>query len=405
MKYKFYPSVPFGEINAPPSKSMAHRLIICASLSGGKSKIENIALSEDVKATIGCMQNFGAKIDICKSNLSVFGTDDFSTKSPLFCGESASTLRFLIPLSLIKQNEVKFCGAKQLLKRPLDEYKKIFEKQNIEYSQDEYSLTLKGNLKSGEYNICGDISSQYISGLLFALPLLDGDSTVKITPPFVSKSYVDMTLSSMSLFGVNATRTDEFTFYIKGNQHYSPTDTVCEGDYSNAAFFHALKFIGGNVRVTGLSENSLQGDSAFEYLCESLYNSSPEIDVSNSTDLAPLLFSVAALCNGAVFTNTERLRYKESDRLFSMQNELLKFGIKTEISYNKFTVFPSEIKTPFEEIDSHNDHRILMALSLLLIKTGGIIKNAECINKSFPDFFEKTEKLNIKGDILNEYDI
>lgn len=404
MKYKFYPSVPFGEINAPPSKSMAHRLIICASLSEGKSEIKNIALSEDIKATVGCMQNFGAKIDICEDTLTVCGTNDFSVREPLFCGESASTLRFLIPLSLVKENKVKFYGSKRLFERPLDEYKKIFEEQKISFSLDESSLTLSGQLKAGEFNISGDISSQYISGLLFALPLLENDSILKINPPFVSKSYVDMTLYTMSLFGVNATRTDEFTFYIKGNQHYFPTDTVCEGDYSNSAFFHALKFIGGNVRVTGLSEKSLQGDRIFEALCESLYNGSPEIDVSNSIDLAPLLFSVSALCNGAVFTNTERLRYKESDRILSMQRELLKFGIKTEISDNRFTVFPSEIKTPSEEIDSHNDHRILMALSLLLIKTGGIIKNAECINKSFPDFFEKTEKLNIKGDILNEYD-
>ena len=384
---------------------MAHRLIICSALSGGESRIKNIALSDDIKATVGCVKGIGAQCSVSGGEMIISGTENISVTEELYCGESASTLRFILPICLTKDNNIKFTGSPRLFERPLDEYEKLFRSAGIDYVRGRDFFSVSGCLRAGEYTVSGSVSSQYISGLLFALPLLEGDSVIKVREPFVSESYVDMTLDALAVFGIEIKREDRLTFVIKGGQKYKPADTVCEGDFSNSAFFRAMRFIGGNVKVTGLDGRSRQGDRVYEKLFSALSCGTPEIDVSDCIDLAPLLFSVAALSNGAVFTGTERLRYKESDRAEAMRDELSKFGVKMAVKDNSVRVFAGEILPPKEETDSHGDHRIFMAVSLLLLRTGGVIKNAECINKSFPDFFEKTGRLNVKGDILNEYDI
>lgn len=390
-------STAFGRVKAPPSKSMAHRYLICGALSGG-SEIGGIAFSQDIEATLGCLEALGAEVKVEGDTVTLGGIDiNKGIKSDtLFCNESGSTLRFLIPLCLLFDEKILLTGSDRLFKRSLSVYEKLCEEQNIPFLQGEKAVALKGKLLSGNYAVRGDISSQFISGLMFSLPLLDGDSTIEIVGALESGSYLALTVKALADFGVRITRTDEHTIYIKGNQTYKKRKLRVEGDYSNAAFLDGFNLLGGNVAVTGLSETSAQGDRVYKEIYPQLLKGTPTIDISDCPDLGPVLMALAAALGGAVFTGTRRLKIKESDRGEAMKEELFKFGCKVDVEENKITVHKCELQKPAVPLVGHNDHRIVMALSLLLTLTGGEIYGAEAVAKSYPDFFTRIKELGVK---------
>ena len=387
-----------GFVEAPPSKSMAHRLLICAGLSKDRCVVHGIAGSSDVLATIDCLEAMGVKCERSGDSIAVSGTDirNAAAGRILNCGESGSTLRFFVPLCLISGANAVLSGSERLMERPLGIYETMCEERGLLFSQDRTSLMVKGPLRPGSFKMAGNVSSQFISGLLFALPLLDGDSVLTITPPIESRSYIDMTISTLKIFGVEASWKDEKTIYIKGNQEYSAQEAWVEGDYSNAAFFEALNVFGGEVKINNLPENSLQGDRVYGKMFEQLKKGTPALNISDCPDLAPIMFAVAAAKNGGVFSGTRRLRIKESDRAQAMASELAKFGVSSSVYDDEVVIYPADFKTPVSELYGHNDHRIVMSEAILLTLTGGVIDGAEAVTKSFPDFFDKLAALGIE---------
>ncbi len=401
MIVRISPSSAFGRVNAPPSKSMAHRLLICGALSK-QSVISGVAFSKDIEATLSCLKALGAKIVIEDDTVTIGGIDINKTAASqvLFCNESGSTLRFLIPLCLLFGQPFTLGGSQRLMERPLAVYDEICKSQGIIFKQGETSLSLCGKLSAGKYTVRGDISSQFISGLMFALPLLQQDSIIEITGNLESASYLNLTVKALADFGVQITRYDERTFYIKGNQTYKSRDLKVEGDYSNAAFFEAFNLIGGNVAVSNLSKISAQGDRVYKKMLAQIREGAPTLDISDCPDLAPVLIASAALKNGAVFTGTRRLKIKESDRGAAMAEELSKFGCDIKVFENKIAVPKSELYSPKLPLSSHNDHRIAMALSVVASVYGGEIYGAEAVSKSFPDYFERLNSLGIKTEVI-----
>lgn len=390
---EFLPSVAAGSVLAPPSKSMAHRLLLAAALSD-ESEISNVAFSSDIIATLNCLTGLGAFSEVSEKDVKIGGLLKGKATNEINCLESGSTLRFLIPLCLVKGEKITLKGTKRLFERPLSVYEEIFKKQSISYTKGEDFITLDGSLKSGDFEVRGDISSQFITGLLYALPLLSSDSTVKIIGKLESRPYIDLTLLALSLFGIEI-REEAGTFYINGNQNYNSIKKAVEGDYSNAAFLDGFNLIGGNVKVLGLKENSLQGDRVYKEIYEAFKNNKKQFDISDCPDLAPVLFGLSAIYGGAKFEGTKRLKIKESDRAEVMKTELSKFGIELKIEDNSVEVLKCDIHPPIKTLFSHNDHRIVMALSLLCSRFGGKIEGIEAVNKSFPDFFEKIKALGI----------
>lgn len=391
------PGKAYGCVKAPPSKSMAHRYLICSALSQKISEIKGVGTSKDIEATIGCLKSLGAEIEVVGDTVKIGGIDfekDVSSDS-LFCNESGSTLRFLIPICLLFGQKLSLYGSERLMERSLSVYADICKSQGIEFLQTNNCVTLNGRLSAGKYSVRGDVSSQFISGLMFALPLLPNDSIIDINGGLESGSYLGLTVKALADFGVRVSRKDEHTIYIKGNQTYKPRKSTVEGDYSNAAFFEALNTIGGNVAVSGLSDESIQGDRVYKELFDSLMRGYPEIDISDCPDLGPILMAVAAAHNGAVFTGTHRLKIKESDRGNAMAEELAKFGCNVVVEDNRITVNKCELQAPNVPVLGHNDHRIVMSLAVLCTLTGGTIHGAEAVEKSFPDFFEQLSTLGI----------
>ncbi|MBQ5800481.1 MAG: prephenate dehydrogenase/arogenate dehydrogenase family protein, partial [Clostridia bacterium] len=384
---------PQGSVVAPPSKSLSHRALICASLSGGS--VTNLAWSKDIEATLSCLVSLGAKAEKGENSVTFSSFDPFEAKEPceIFCNESGSTLRFLIPLCLLSGESVTLSGSERLFSRPLSVYEELFCEKGIYFKRTKKSITVKGRLTSGVYRVAGNISSQFVSGLLFALPLLDGDSRIEIEGRLESASYISLTLSVLSDFGIYV-KWEGNTLFIKGNQSYKSRSYKVEGDCSNAAFLDALNLLGGNVTVEGINEKTLQGDRVYKSYFEALKKGEKHFDLSDCPDLAPIMFALSAAMGGATFEGTARLRIKESDRSAAMAKELSKFGIEMEVGENSCTVKGGTLKAPTETLCGHNDHRIVMALSVLSTLTGGYIDGAEAVSKSYPDFFEVLKSIN-----------
>lgn len=390
-----------GSVIAPPSKSMAHRMLICAALASGTSKIYNIARSEDILATIDCLSALGAEFRFENDFVLVNGINFENIKNPICanCRESGSTLRFMVPIMLLTGAECTLTGSDYLFTRPLTIYEEICKKFGFVFDKQASSLTIMGRLKCGKYKIPGNISSQFISGLLFALPMLKDDSKIIITGDFESRSYIDLTISALNQFGIKVDFTEN-ELYIYGNQVYKPAEIAVEGDYSNSAFFDALNCLGSNIEIQGLNPDSYQGDKVYNKYFNAIKNGMPTLDITDCPDLAPILFTLAAFYNGAVFTGTRRLKMKESDRAAVMQKELSHFGANIEVYENSVVVNKSKLHKPQVVLNGHNDHRIVMSLSVLLSVFGGKISGAEAVSKSFPDFFDKISSLGI-GVTLN----
>ncbi len=401
MNITIKPSVAYGQIDAPPSKSCAHRLLICAGLADGKSIIENIGTNDDIIATISCLKELGAKIEIDCDKAIVYGIEKENRKDnlKLFCNESGSTLRFLIPLSIVFSKTVSFYGSQRLLERPQSVYEELFKEKECYLKKEENTLVAGGELKSGTYKIPGDVSSQFLTGLLFTLPLLKGDSEIILTTPLQSAPYVDITVDVLSKFGVVIKKSNN-GFFIKGNQKYLPQKLSVEGDWSNAAFLEAFNLVGGNVDVFGMNAESHQGDKIYREFYNELQKGTPTLDITDCPDLGPVLIACAALCNGAVLKGTKRLKIKECDRGVAMQAELSKFGVDIIVNENEIIIPKIEIKAPKENLNCHNDHRIAMSLTILCSKVGGTLENAQCVKKSYPEFFDDIKTLGVQYNII-----
>ncbi len=404
MKVRINKGVARGRIEAPPSKSMAHRLLICAGLSEGECTVHGISESEDVLATLDCLKAIGAKWKRDKDAITVTGTDirKIPAGKILPCRESGSTLRFFIPICLVSGSNAVLSGSSRLMERPLGIYETICRERGMIFSRDEGTLMIKGPLKPGNFKLAGNVSSQFISGLLFALPLLSKDSNLTIIPPIESRSYIDMTMAALLTFGVETCWKDENTIYIKGRQKYQASEAYVEGDYSNAAFFEALNVFGGEVEIGNLPKNSIQGDRVYKKMFSQLKEGTPILDVSDCPDLGPILFAVAAAENGGVFSGTSRLKIKESDRGEVMAGELKKFGVSAAVYDDEITICPAKFEKPCRELKGHNDHRIVMSEAVLLTLTGGVIDGAEAVTKSFPDFFKKLNSLGIEVEEIED---
>ncbi len=382
-----------GEAFAPPSKSMAHRLILLAALSGGSCKVENLYASEDVLAMIDCIKSLGAKVSFDGQAAQIDDSAFLKEISPsLNCRESGNTLRFLIPLCLSTGKTVTLNGSKRLMERPQEVYEQLCRENGFEYIRSPGSVTVRGGHIGGEYVLDGSVSSQFITGMIMALLNAPEGGTVRIQPPFESRPYVEMTLRAVSEFGGEAYFTDPLTIAVKGKS-LTPKNAVTEGDYSNAAFLEAFNCIGGDVKVKGLSDASAQGDKAYREFFPKLCSGHAEIDISDCPDLGPVLMAVAAMNHGATFTGTRRLAAKESDRGEAMREELKKVGEEIICRENSITVPTMPLKPPAEPIYGHNDHRIVMAMSLVLTKTGGEIVGAEAVAKTFPNYFDVIKSL------------
>lgn len=412
-----------GNIVVPSSKSLGHRGIIAAALSRGISRVDNIQLSKDIEATMEIMKELGAVVNIEDQNLYIDGRKMFSyeKKLDLRCRESGSTLRFLIPLALTKDGDYIFHGEGKLISRPLEPYYEIFEEKGIKYSREEDGLPLKvsGKLTSGTYRVRGDISSQFITGLLFSLPILEGNSRIQITTKLESKGYIDLTLDILKDFGIEIENNNYKEFNIRGAQKYNSRNYYVEGDYSQGAFFLIAGALGSSIVCSGLNKDSLQGDKVILDILEAMgcnveeseegikvkpsKTKGIEIDASNCPDLVPVLTVLASLSEGETkIVNAKRLRIKECDRLHAITKELNKLGANIiELEDSLIISGVNELKGG--EVDSHNDHRIVMALAIAATRARGnvIINNPSAVEKSYPNFFKDYFKLGGEGNEFN----
>ena len=390
-------SVARGRIPAPPSKSMAHRLLICAGLSRGESCIRSVEPSQDVLATLDCLRAMGADCRMAGDVVYLKGCDPFLPPGErLRCRESGSTLRFFIPLLLLGREKAAMEGSPRLMDRPLEPYAELCRRRGLLFRREEQQLFLRGPLTAGLYTIPGDISSQFVSGLLFALPLLETGSVVQLIPPISSRPYIEMTRAAQKRFGVASAWTDGATLRIPGGQRYQAREEIVEGDWSNGAFLEGLNLLGGSVQVENLNPDSYQGDKIYQEYYKVLREGTPQLDVEQCPDLAPVLMALAAANRGVVLTGTGRLRLKESDRGAAMAEELKKLGVAVRQEENCIAVPGGRLAPPKEPLLGHNDHRIVMALTLLLSATGGSLRGAEAVDKSWPGFFAAMERLGVE---------
>lgn len=425
MKVKIKPKKLGGTIPIPPSKSYSHRAIIAAALATSNkdkevSRIDNLKYSVDITTTTEIMENWGANIEIgedfeiIKGNSGIVNPKDEYTQ----CNESGSTIRFLIPIGLSNNNKIVFDGKGKLVERPLDSYYKIFDEQGIKYSNNNgwLPLNVDGQLKSGKYEIEGNISSQYITGLLYALPLLNGDSELKINKTLESKGYIDLTLEILEMSGIKVVNNNYKSFFIKGNQKYNPFDYVIEGDYSQVAFWIVAGILGSEIKCLHVKKESLQGDREIIEIVQRMganveifddyiivkpsQTYGTVIDISQCPDIGPILTVLAALSKGETkIINAERLRIKESDRITSIKTELNKLGANVEEVGDSLVINGVERLTGSTELSAWNDHRIAMSLAIASIKCDGeiVIDEAESVKKSYPHFWEDFKKMG--GDV------
>jgi len=424
MKYvSINPIKLWGQVRVPPSKSVCHRALICASLSSGVSNITNVDFSEDIEATCEALKSLGVIIEKGSNSLAIKGNPNLYVKKPnVHCFQSGSTLRFLIPLAATLGEEITFTGDGKLVERPLNVYYDIFESQKIYYKTEggKLPLTINGKLKSGDYKVRGDVSSQFVTGLLFALPLLAGDSKIEITTELESKSYVDITIDMLEKFGVCVGGSSYREFIIKGNQTYKEVDCNIEGDFSQVAFWLVMGALGKGITCMGLDTDSLQGDRIIVHILKDMGVEIEEkencievkpskttgvvIDVSQCPDLVPVLAALASVSHGTTeIINAARLRIKESDRLKAITSELNKIGAEV-IEEEDCLIIHGKEKLKGGNVNSWKDHRIAMALAAVSSKCTEplVIEGAECVKKSYPGFWEDFRSL---GGEIDEWSV
>ena len=412
MDLQIIPKKLSGAVTPPPSKSQAHRLLIAAALSGGVSVLHGLAESQDIQATRRCLSALGAGIeDLPDGALRVHGLGHGIVMAPpyalLDCGESGSTLRFLIPVALLVQGEASFTGRGRLMERPLKPYEDLFREKGVAWKLEDNVLTVNGGrgydalaLDSGAYRLPGNVSSQFFTGLLFTLPLLNGDSTLMSTTPLESRDYLEMTRQALAAAGVTTRWADENTLCVPGGQVYQPFTATVEADWSQAGLWYAADFLDSQVEIRGLDPDSAQGDKVVSELYWKLARpGDAEIDVSGCPDLLPPLAVMAAVRSGTTrFTNAARLRMKESDRLSTITAALTALGAEVHEEPDRLIIV-GKPSLPGGTVDSANDHRIAMMAAIAATGCTGpvTIRGAECVQKSYPDFWEVYRSLG--GDI------
>ena len=394
---------------------MAHRAVLCSALAKGTSHIENLEFSKDISATLAAAGQLCARVESGPADVLVEGLGHFRPVfGPVDCCESGSTLRFLIPLASLTGQSITFVGRGRLMERPQSVYETLYREQNLHFEQANGQLTVAGSLRSGEYTLAGNVSSQFISGLLFALPLLAGDSTLHLIPPVESRSYIEMTRAAQAAFGVTSHWLDDTTLCIPGGQQYHPRDYIVEGDYSQAAFLAVLGAVQGGITLTGLAAGTLQGDAAILDILRRcgakftrteaglVFEQAPlhgvDIDLADCPDLGPVLMVLGLLCEGTtVIRNAERLRIKESDRIAAMEAELRACGGVLSSEGGTITVqgCKPRLHAPEAPLSGHNDHRVVMSLTVLALAADIplAINEAEAVQKSWPHFFEAIKPL------------
>ena len=416
MLARIQPSRLQGSVTVPPSKSMAHRALLCAGLAAGTTQIQGILPSQDMEATCRALTALGASIARQGSLARVQGVAGRPKvpQGPVDCGESGSTLRFLIPAFALASAPARLTGRGRLPQRPLGPYGAIFHGQGLPFAQDETGVSFQGPLAPGDYGLPGDVSSQFISGLLFALPLLPGDSHIRIQPPFESRGYVNMTLQVMDAFGVQAAFLDGLTLHVPGNQLFTAPAApfLVEGDDSQAAFFLTLDAILGDVSVAGLSPRSIQGDRVMGEIlarCGHVPGQLPRplapfvADLGDCPDLGPILMTLGLFCQGeSRLLNAGRLRLKESDRGTAMAQELSKLGGQASLAGDEIRIRQSRLR-PGPALSSHGDHRIAMALAVAALgaRIPADIQGAEAVEKSYPDFWKDLAHLGARVELCH----
>ena len=408
-----------GTVSAPPSKSMAHRAVLCSALAKGTSHIENLEFSKDISATLAAAGQLCARVESGPADVLVEGLGHFRPVfGPVDCCESGSTLRFLIPLASLTGQSITFVGRGRLMERPQSVYETLYREQNLHFEQANGQLTVAGSLRSGEYTLAGNVSSQFISGLLFALPLLAGDSTLHLIPPVESRSYIEMTRAAQAAFGVTSHWLDDTTLCIPGGQQYHPRDYIVEGDYSQAAFLAVLGAVKGGITLTGLAAETLQGDAAILDILRRcgakftrteaglVFEQAPlhgvDIDLADCPDLGPVLMVLGLLCEGTtVIRNAERLRIKESDRIAAMEAELRACGGVLSSEGGTITVQgckpaapcpggpPQRPQRPPGGHEPDGGWRWPADIPLA-------INEAEAVQKSWPHFFDALKPLGVE---------
>lgn len=406
MDIRITPSHLSGRVEIPASKSCAHRALICASLAQGKSVISGVSMSKDIEATIRAMAALGAHFDVDGTAVTVTGITSAPDKADIDCNESGSTLRFILPVAAALGSEATFRGRGRLPQRPIDIYKRELTKNGTVFLAQDMPYVIGGKLKGGRYEMEGNVSSQFVTGLIFALPLLDEDSEIILTSRLESRPYVDITIDILRRFGISITETEN-GFFIKGGQKYTPHDEKIEGDFSQAAFFYVANALGADIKLGNLSENSVQGDrkitEIIDQVCSDGKISSFRADCSDIPDLVPILTVLGAFgSEDSVIYNAERLKIKESDRLQTSAALVNSLGGNVEITSDGLIIHP--VKNMHGGIvDSFGDHRIVMAAAVAASAVDGevIIRGAEAAEKSYPDFFKDYIQLGGKANVVN----
>lgn len=373
-----------GSVTPPPSKSMAHRAVLALMLSDGTGTLSNLGTSQDIQATERC-------VAALKAAKSTPGQLPF-----LDCGESGSTLRFVIPIALAVAGGGVFTGQGRLMERPQKPYFDIFDEKGISYRQQDSLLTIQGRLTSGVYQLPGNVSSQFVTGLLYALPLRPGDSEIRVTSPLESRGYVDMTLEVLAQFGISVQNENYEVFRIPGGQVFQARDLTVESDWSQAGFWYAANFLDSQLDIRGLNPRSAQGDMVVSQHYWTLARpGDAELDISECPDLLPPLAVMAALRKGTTnFVNAARLRIKESDRLTTVHQMLEALGGQAEELPDGLIVHgvPS---LRGGTVDGANDHRIVMAAAIAATACQSpiTILGAQAVNKSYPSFWDEYQRL------------
>ena len=390
MDITIHPSKLSGDITIIPSKSQAHRLLICAAFSDRPTELVCPETNKDIEATADCLRALGAEIARTKAGYTVIPIREYPAEATLPCGESGSTLRFLLPIVGAMGVRAVFRMEGRLPQRPLSPLREEMEQMGCAFNwMSDCELQVTGKLQPGDYYIDGGVSSQFVTGLLFATSLLDGDSTIHIQGKLESAPYVEMTRKAMARFGVDTT-----DFHVRGGQVYhSPGKLVVEGDWSGGAFFLAADYLGSDVNIYGLDLNSPQGDRAISDILPQLREGNITISAADIPDLVPVLSVVAAAWHGAIFTDIRRLRLKESDRVATTIAMLEALGGKAEADENTLTVSGTSLSGG--TVDAANDHRIAMAAAIAATVCDATVTilGAECVSKSYPRFWEEYARL------------
>lgn len=417
MEVKITPKKLIGKVSAPSSKSASHRVMIAAALAGGVSELSNISSSKDIEATAAAMTAFGANIYCDDGIYTVMGIKKPAEKAVVDCCESGSTLRFIIPIAAALGCECEFHGSGKLPERPITPYIRELGKHGVTIIREEgvMPFSMSGKLTGGEYELEGNISSQFITGLLFALPLCEENSVIRLTSRLESKPYVDMTLDALKLFGIEIAESEDengFPIYtVKGGQNYQSASCAVEGDYSQAAFFYVANALGSEVLIDNLNENSVQGDKKILEIIEKIgYNkingrlSAFTADVSDIPDLVPILTVLGCFTDGLCrIVGAERLKIKECDRLAAISEAMNNIGGKVKVCGDSLEIEPVE-KFHGGKIEGCNDHRIVMAAAIAstMADSGIIITDAEAVQKSYPNFWNDFRSIGGTFEFIKE---